>query len=308
LVKIAAVLNPRAGLAARRALEALRRGRPSWPEIEVRQTTGPGDAQRLAAGFAAQGADTVLAVGGDGTVNEVARGLLGTPAVLGIVPMGSGNGLARGLRLPLQPTRALEALESGLVRRMDVGMANGLPFLNLAGLGFDAAVGADFHAHGGRGGRRGMASYVRLSLKRALAHTPGPVVLETPTAGRFELTPFVVVLANGRQYGSGAWVAPGARLDDGLLEVVIMAHASVLEILRNVPRLFRGTLERSRLYRRVTTPSALIRAQEPFPFHRDGEPEPATSQLEVRLLPRALPILVPREVATDPEGPFLGGD
>ncbi len=124
------------------------------------------------------GADLVLAVGGDGTVNEVAQGLLGSPAALGIVPVGSGNGLARALRIPLRPAPALAALESGARRRMDVGFLNGRPFLNVAGVGFDAVVGHAFHEQGRRGGRRGLLGYVRLSLAELRAYRPPRLAIE----------------------------------------------------------------------------------------------------------------------------------
>ena len=144
-MKVRAILNPRAGVAAHRMREAVERGRPAWKDYAVYLTREPGHATELAREAVAAGADVVLAVGGDGTVNEVARGLIGSPAALGIVPVGSGNGLARALRIPLQPEAALHALESGARRRMDIGSLNGRLFLNVAGVGFDAVVGQAFH-------------------------------------------------------------------------------------------------------------------------------------------------------------------
>ena len=142
--------------------------RPAWPRngrstpcaaagragatVEVRVTTGPGDARRWAAEAARDGVDLLLVAGGDGTANEAAWGLLGSRTTLGLVPVGSGNGLARTLGIPLRPERALAASSrTGVPRRMDVGMVNERPFLNVAGAGFDAAVGAEFHARGQRG-------------------------------------------------------------------------------------------------------------------------------------------------------------
>ena len=164
-MKARAILNPRAGLAAARALHALE-GHPGWRGIEIKTTTARGDARVFAAEAAAAGYDAVLSIGGDGTANETAWGLMGSQTALGLVPMGSGNGLARTLGIPLRPERALDVLAGAVRRRMDVGMINGRPFLNVAGAGFDAEIGADFHAHGLRGGRRGIFTYVRLSLLR----------------------------------------------------------------------------------------------------------------------------------------------
>ncbi|HKC12270.1 MAG TPA: diacylglycerol kinase family protein, partial [Vicinamibacteria bacterium] len=140
-MRVRAILNPRAGVDAGRALETLRRGRPSWPELTVRLTEGPRNARELAREAVAEGTDLLLVAGGDGTVNEAAQGMIGSETMLGVVPMGSGNGLARSLGIPLHPGQALSALEAGVPRRMDVGLVNGEPFLNVAGAGFDAAVG-----------------------------------------------------------------------------------------------------------------------------------------------------------------------
>ena len=181
-MKVRAILNPRAGVAVRGTREAVERGRPSWRDYAVYLTREPGHATELAREAVAAGAELVLAVGGDGTMNEVARALIGSPAALGIVPVGSGNGLARALRLPLRPAHALGALESGARRRMDVGFLNGRPFLNVAGVGFDAVVGRSFHERGKEGGRRGFLGYVRLCLLELRTYRSPRLAIEVPPA------------------------------------------------------------------------------------------------------------------------------
>jgi len=301
-VKARAILNPRAGLAARRALEALE-GHPAWRGIEVMVTKARGDARAMAADAAAAGFDTVLSIGGDGTANEVAWGLLGSDTALGLIPMGSGNGLARTLGIPLRPDRAVAALAGAVRRRMDVGMINGRPFLNVAGAGFDAQVGADFHAHGLRGGRRGVMTYVRLSLLRTWSYRAEEWRL-TAGDGGFAGRALVIAFVNGRQYGGGAIVAPGARLDDGLLDVVVIEDAPRFEIAWNATRMFTGSIEQFRRYRHLPAKTARLSAARPFPHHRDGEPEEGARQLEVTVQPLALGILVPKATADDPRGPF----
>ncbi len=301
-MKAIAVLNPRAGLAAAEAERAIRE-HPFWRETEIRRTRGPGDARVLAAEAAAEGAEVVLAVGGDGTANEAAWGLLGTPTALGLMPRGSGNGLARTLGIPLRPALALSALATARPRRMDVGMLNGRPFLNVAGAGFDAQVGAEFHRHGLGGGRRGIWPYVRLSLRRALRYEAGTWRLEAG-GERFHGRALVIAFVNGRQYGAGATVVPGALLDDGLLDVVVIEDAPRLEILWNAPRMFLGGIEKFRRYRHLPTSTAVLTGEGPFLHHRDGEPEEPVERLEATVLPRALRILVPRAVLADPTGPF----
>lgn len=245
----------------------------------------------------------MLAIGGDGTANEVAWGLLGTATVLGVVPMGSGNGLARTIGLPLAPDRALATLAEAVPRAMDVGMINGRPFLNVAGAGFDAQVGLDFHEHGRRGGRRGVFTYVRLSLLRAFRYQAESWVLGAGE-GRFEGRALVVAFVNGRQYGGGAVLVPGARLDDGLLDVVVIEDAPAMELVWNSTRLFLGGIERYRRYRHLPAATAVLTATGPVPHHRDGEPEAASLRVEASVLPRALRILVPRATAEDARGPF----
>ncbi|HVQ31964.1 MAG TPA: diacylglycerol kinase family protein [Vicinamibacteria bacterium] len=303
-MKIRAIVNLRAGVAAHRALDAFEAGLPSWPSIEVRLTEGPAHATALAREAVEQETALVLAAGGDGTVNEVATGLLGSGVPLGIVPVGSGNGLARALRLPLRPDRALVALESGVPRRMDVGQINGRPFLNVAGIGFDAFVGSAFHKAGSKGGRRGILTYVRMSL-RLLSLYEAPAVTLELADGRVEARPFILAFSNGVQYGAGAVLNPGGKLNDGRMEVVIFEDAPLLETLATAPRLFLGGIERSRRYRRIGLERAVLTTSQPLEHHRDGEPEPEAARLEVSLLPKSLRVIVPRATAEDPEGPFL---
>jgi len=302
-VKVRAILNPRAGVAAHRTREAVERGRPAWKDYAVYLTRGPGHATELAREAVAAGADVVLAVGGDGTVNEVARGLIGSPAALGIVPVGSGNGLARALRIPLRPGAALCALESGARRRMDVGSLNGRLFLNVAGIGFDAVVGQAFHERGRTGGRRGLLGYVRLSLLELRAYRAPGLVIEAG-GERLDLAAFVATFANGPQYGSGAVINPGAKLDDGRLEVVVLENGPLWRTLVSAPRLFLGGLEHAPGYRRLAGPAATVTATAPTAVHCDGDPVEAARRVEVTLRPRALEILVPAAVAADPNGPF----
>lgn len=288
-MKVRAVFNPGAGVHARRAHEAVRRGHPSW-DLELVPTAGPGDATRLAREGVERGCEMVLAVGGDGTANEVGAGLLDTGVALGLVPAGSGNGLARVLGIPLDPERALPTLERGERHAIDVGVMNGRLFLNVAGVGFDAAVALAFAEHTRRGGRRGIASYVRLSLRlalryRAARHT-GRLGGE-PFDGRFLLLAF----CNGEQYGAAARIAPGARLDDGLLDAVLLEDATLPEFLAAVPRVFSGRMEGFRRYRRLAVREAAFEAAEPCPWHRDGEPEPPASRFEVTVRPGALVVV-----------------
>ena len=302
-MKVRAILNPRAGVSPNEARRAAERGHPRWDDFDLSVTEGPGHATELARAAADAGADVVLSVGGDGTANEVARALLGRSAALGIVPVGSGNGLARALGIPLRPLAALDALETGVRRAIDVGLLNGRPFLNVAGIGFDAVVSRAFHDSGRAGGRRGLFSYVRLSLREMVGYRASRVVVETESE-RLEARPFVLVFANGPQYGSGAVINPGGKLDDGWLELVVIDDRHPAALLAAAPRLFLGGIERMGGYRRLRATRFVATGDGPLAAHRDGDPEPECERIEVELRPRALTVLASTAAATDPDGPF----
>jgi diacylglycerol kinase (ATP) len=223
--------------------------------------------------------------------------------VLGVIAAGSGNGLARALGIPRGARASLHALAHSVVRPMDVGLANGKIFLNIAGAGFDAAVGRAFDEHGRRGGRRGMLSYFRMGLATAWGYKTAELRLEAGET-QWRHRAFVVAFANGRQYGGGAEVAPKAVLDDGLLDVVAVEDAPAAEILVNLPLMYLGRIDTYRRYTRVLATGGVLTADAPFAYHRDGEPEPPTQRLEVTIRPRALHVLVPPARLQDRTGPF----
>ena len=167
-------------------------------------------------------------------------------------------------------------------------------------------MGAAFHKAGRKGGRRGIFTYVRMSL-RLLRLYEAPAVTLDLEGQRIDARPFVMAFANGLQYGAGAVVNPGAKLNDGQMEVVIFEDAPVLETVAAASRLFLGGIERGHRYRRIAVESAVLTARRPVEHHRDGEPEPEAARLEVKLLPKALRVLVPRATAEDPAGPFRQG-
>jgi YegS/Rv2252/BmrU family lipid kinase len=303
-VRVRAILNPRAGVSRDEARRAAESGHPRWDDFDLAVTEGPGHATELARAAVGAGAELVISVGGDGTANEVARGLLGSATALGIVPMGSGTGLARALRLPLRPRAALDAIDAGVRRAIDVGVLNGQPFLNVAGAGFDAAVSRAFHESGRAGGRRGLLGYVRLSLREMRRYRPQPVVIEAD-GERVELTPFVLTVANGPQYGSGAVINPGGKLDDGELELVALPDAPLPSLIAASPRMFAGGVERLPGYLRLRAARFVVTCERPLLAHRDGDPDLSSERIEVALQPRALSVVVPAATAADARGPFV---
>jgi diacylglycerol kinase family enzyme len=175
-----------------------------------------------------------------------------------------------------------------------------------SGVGFDAFVGWAFHKAGRQGGRRGIFTYVRMSLRMLSLYEAPSVSLDLP-GERLDVKPFVLAFANGPQYGAGAVLNPGARLNDGRMEVVVFEDAPFFETMASATRLFLGGIEKGRRYRRIAVERAVLTALRPLEYHRDGEPEPEADRLEVSLVPKSLRVIVPRATSEDPAGPFLQG-
>jgi diacylglycerol kinase (ATP) len=270
-------------------------------DADLITTDGPGHATILAAEAVRAECAQVVAVGGDGTMNEVAQALIHSPSALALVPCGSGNGLALHLGLPLSSLGALELVAGagGRVAALDTGAANGLPFFNAMGLGLDADVSRRFNSLV----RRGLPAYVRTALAavRELHHER--VTIQT-ISHRETLDMLLVAVANSDQYGNNARIAPGARVDDGLLDLVVVGPVGLVGAALLAARLFLGNFDRSPHVRRMRGPSFVIERVAPGLIHTDGETHDATTTIEVVVHPRSLRVLVPaasRAIALAPD-------
>lgn len=269
------------------ASEALAR---SGVDVDVEVTRGPGDARRLAADAVGRGTDLVIAWGGDGTINEIASALVSTDVPLGIVPAGSGNGLARDLGLPADPAQALTIAATGRDRRIDAGAFNDEVFFNVAGIGLDACIAERFADRGAD--RRGFGAYLRISARELWRYTPREYTIAFDEQ-RIVRTALMITIANSRQFGNGAQIAPRARLDDGELDLVVVGGQSLLRIATRIPALFRGRLTDGPgiVMRRMRT--AEISLSGALPFHVDGEPRIARDRIRVTTHSRVLRVRVP---------------
>ena len=259
-------------------------------EAELHLTEGPGHATVLARAALQSGCHRIVAVGGDGTVNEVAQALRHTPGVLGIVPTGSGNGLARHLSLPAAASAALDLATAAHPRiaDLDTGAVNGRPFFNAMGLGLDAEISRRFN----RLTRRGLPAYLRTALGAFLARQTEPCVIAA--GGHSEaLDILLIAIANSDQYGNGARIAPGARADDGQLDLIAVGPVGLLAAPVLAARLFLGSFDRSRAVRRLKGPRFRIERAEPGPIHTDGEVHPEGAHLEIIVHPRSLRVVIP---------------
>jgi YegS/Rv2252/BmrU family lipid kinase len=293
---VVVILNPVSGTGGRphraRRLAAAAAGLlgQRGGQARVLVTERPGHARELAAEAVCHGAETVVAWGGDGTVNEVASALVGTSACLAIVPAGSGNGLARGLALPTRPDRALDVALTGDCRLIDTGDVNGVPFMNVAGVGLDACIAKGFSEVGRR--RRGFRTYVGVTIRELLRYTATEHHVVTE-ASSVRLRPLLLAFANGPQYGNGACIAPDARVDDGWLDLVLVEERSALRALVQVPALFAGRAERIAGVQTLRTRRITVTSDTPILFHVDGEPGVGGTTIEVRVHPGSLRVRVP---------------
>jgi YegS/Rv2252/BmrU family lipid kinase len=259
-------------------------------DVDVYVTERPGHARDLAAAALMRGCDTVIAWGGDGTVNEVGGSVAFRDATLGIVAGGSGNGLARELDLPLDPARALEIAVSGVERRIDAGEMAGRLFFNVAGIGLDARVA---HRFARDGGRRGLARYATATLRELFTGEPDDY--RVTTDGRvLEARALLIAIANTRQYGNGAKIAPAARIDDGRLDVVVIGARSPVRTLLAMPRLFTGGVARVSGVSSCAAAGVEIVTSRPMLFHVDGEPLSGGTQLTAQCHPGALRVAARR--------------
>jgi diacylglycerol kinase (ATP) len=259
-------------------------------EATVRPTTKAGDAHSFARDAADRSCDLVVAWGGDGTINEAASALIHTGVPLAIVPAGSGNGLASDLRIPFDARAALLIAATGRTMTIDAGQVDTHWFFNIAGVGIDAVIAARFNERGLR--KRGLLGYLQLSGAELLRYQGMQYELAIDDE-RVEQHALLLAFANGRQYGNRLLIAPGARLDDGLLEVVIVERLSLLAIAWRLPSLFRGTLQAGRGVTMRAARQLRVRATGPIPFHVDGEPRIGGNELRVQTVPGALSVRVP---------------
>jgi YegS/Rv2252/BmrU family lipid kinase len=289
LTNIAFIHNPASGAKQRWDFPVLIRRfftREGGFRVTFHRTRFAGDATAVARRFAAEGYDVVVAIGGDGTVNEVAQALVGAGAALGIVPAGSGNGLARHLRIPMSVGKALELIATAKTCRMDHGLINGVPFFCTAGVGFDALIGHMF----AQAGARGFAAYVRQTLKAFVSYKPELYRLAID-GEEICREAFLVTFANASQWGNNACIAPAASASDGLMDVVVVGKFPLYRAPEIAVRLFTRKIDRLRFVEIFRCRAATVERARSGYIHCDGEPSQADRHLEVKVVQGALSVV-----------------
>lgn len=253
---------------------------------EVVFTKRAGEATGLAA---SSDADVVVAVGGDGTVSEVASGLIGTGKTLGIIPCGSGNGLALHLGLSLNPRKALRQLREGVIQPMDYGIVNGKPFFCTTGVGLDAEVAWQFASSG----KRGLWTYISLAWKIWQDFKPDIYSVIVDGEEKYHGTAVFITVGNANQWGNQARITSLASIQDGLLDVCVVSEFRTIEIPVLAAKLLDGRAHTSRRTTMLRGKSVIIRRTREGAAHYDGDPCRFGKELVVEIVPAALRIKAP---------------
>ncbi|MBD5215727.1 MAG: YegS/Rv2252/BmrU family lipid kinase [Bacteroidales bacterium] len=284
------IVNPASGSVAKHKIvpEIYRRMKALGLNFEISFTAGQGHARELARQAAADGYYAVLACGGDGTVNEIASGLIGTDTVMGIIPTGSGNGLARHLSIPVDVARSLAVIAEDNVITADYGTANASPFFCTFGVGFDAAVSERC----ARQKRRGVIMYLRNTIEEYAKFSPEEYVIEANGQVITEKA-FLVVCCNASQYGNNAFIAPGASVTDGELDITIVHSGNLLSHAILGVDMLTGFIGKNALVSTIRCKSATIRRKTSGAAHLDGDAVAMPEVIEVNCHPAQLRVFVP---------------
>jgi diacylglycerol kinase (ATP) len=261
----------------------------SGHQFEFASTSGPGDATRIACDAVRQGIEIVVAAGGDGTVNEVASGLIHSESCLGVIPLGSGNGVARSLNIPLKLTSGLHFLMHPRITTIDIGKMNQRYFVGVCGVGYDAKIGQKFQEFG----VRGPIPYFMIGAKEYFFYQSERVKLEFNDT-KFEDDVLLVAIANTKQYGNGAIIAPDADPKDGLLDVCVIPKVPIFKAIYLTIKLFKGEINTtgSYLHHRCKSIHILTDSKNSI-VHTDGEPHRIENNLQIDLIEKALKVCTP---------------
>ena len=301
-IRIVFVVNPISGTQCKKAMlkwidERLDR---SLYDYSIVKTEYAGHATQIAANAVTEKVDVVVAIGGDGTINEIARSLVHTDTALGIIPCGSGNGLARHLRIPMEPKAAIDILNRGCELCIDYGKINNIPFFCTCGVGFDAFISLKF----ADSGKRGLLTYLENTLHESLTYQPETYEIENEE-GTMKYKAWLIACGNASQYGNDAYIAPQASLTDGLMDVTIMEPFTVLDVPSLSFQLFNKTIDQNSRVKTMRAKKIKIHRVNDGVMHFDGDPLMAGKELEVEIIPAGLRVIASEKKKEKPENPNL---
>lgn len=284
------IINPISGIGKQKNIEELIRKHAdnSIFDYQVKFTKGPGNGTELAKEAVTLGVNVVVAIGGDGTVNEIGQALVGSGTALGIIPTGSGNGLARHLKIPFSFVKAIDVINRCKIRKIDTATINDQVFLSIAGIGYDAFVAKKFAS----APKRGFFTYFRIVSNEYPQYQPKKYILEVD--GKIiRRKALFITFANSNQFGNNTSIDPNAKLDDGLIDVCIVRRIPLLLIPLYVPMLFTKTFHKTHYIEIIRAKQAVITRKKGKTIHLDGDPLKTGKVLEMKVNPLSLNIIVP---------------
>lgn len=290
--KIVFIVNPISGAQNKRLIlnhleEKIDKNKYNY---EIVHTEYAGHAMEIAFQAASNGVDIVIAIGGDGTINEIARSLIHTQTTLGIIPCGSGNGLARHLQISMDVKKAVDIINKGNTTYIDYGKINDIPFFCTCGVGFDAFVSLKFT----KSGKRGLLTYLENTLHESLNYKPETYEIENED-GTMKYKAFLIACANASQYGNNAYIAPQASLSDGLMDVTILEPFTVLDVPALAFQLFNKTIDQNSRIKTFKCKKIKITRSNSGVIHFDGDPIMAGNEITVEIISKGLSVCIPPE-------------
>lgn len=301
--QIVFIVNPISGTHNKEAILKLivdRLDRKKY-DYRISRTQYAGHACEIAGKASQEGVDIVVAIGGDGTVNEIGRSLVHTQTAMGIIPCGSGNGLARHLHIPMEAKGAIDVLNQGYIKTIDYGIIDSHPFFCTCGVGFDAFVSLKF----ADSGKRGLLTYLENTLHESLTYKPETYEIENST-DTVRYKAFLIACANASQYGNNAYIAPQASLSDGMLDITILEPFTVIDVPALSFQLFNKTLDQNSRIKTMRDKKITIHRTSEGVFHFDGDPAMGGKDLDVEVIPGGLKVVAPEKgkCIAEPFNPF----
>lgn len=287
--KIAFVINPISGTGSKESIPNMISEQLDGDlfEPEIVFTDHRLHGRELTKQFVERNFYAVIAVGGDGTVNEVARSVIHTDTALGIIPVGSGNGLARHLQIPMNVKKAVEQLNHSEKIQMDYGIVNGQPFFCTCGTGFDAYVSTEF----AKGKQRGVMAYIEKMITgyfnyKSMSYNLVGNSIDLKTKA------FVLTFANAAQWGNNAYIAPQASVQDGKMDISILSNFPIIAIPSLAIQLLTKTIDKDFFMTTLRAEEVTLYRDAPGPFHFDGEPYEEGREIHVKMVKDGLKVLV----------------
>ena len=293
--KICFIINPVSGTASKGRLPGLIKKMlsPDLFEVEILKTEYAGHATELTRKALDEGFDFIVAAGGDGTVNEIARTMIHSNAALGIIPLGSGNGLARDLGISMVTKKAIETIIAGNVITIDYCKANNFVFFCTCGVGFDANVSERFSEEK----KRGPISYVKSAITEYIKFRPDTYTITLDDGSTIEEKAFLITCANASQYGNNAYIAPNANIRDGKMDIVMLAPLHPIDVGPITIQLFTRQIVNNNRVSHFRSEKVTIKRTKPGPMHIDGEPFHAEEEIVIQTIPAGLHVIAPQESA-----------